>query len=176
MKHSLLEVLYGLFTKPQDDQSNGRTYWESILIGRRFLIIVFGWWQLQHAFMRSVCLTIVCLVFLLHHISQKPFEQSCANVTETVFLAILVVIGVLNVGLASAGSDVSGINQPYFSILLTSEAVLLCIIPVVFAVFLSLSLVLQIVLVVIILLKATRKRWLFFKQKHDLQLSPPDGD
>lgn len=176
IKHSLLGVLCGPFTKPQDDQSKGRTYWESILIGRRFLIIVIGWWQLEHALMRSVCLTILCLVFLLHHISQKPFEQSCANVTETVSLAILVVIGVLNVGLASAGSDVSGISQPYFSILLASEAVLLCIIPIVFAVFLSLSLVLQIVRVVIILLEATRKRWLIFKQKHDLQLLPPDGD
>ena len=137
IKHSLLGVLCGPFTKPQDDQSNGRTYWESILIGRRFLIILIGWWQLEHALMRSVCLTILCLVFLLHHISQKPFEQSCANVTETVSLATLVVIGVLNVGLASAAGDVSGINQPYFSILLTSEAALLCIIPIVFAIFLS---------------------------------------
>lgn len=130
IKHSLLEVLCGPFAKPQDDQSNGRIYWESILIGRRFLIIVIGWWQLEHALMRSVCLTILCLVFLLHHISQKPFDQSCANVTETVSLATLVIIGVLNVGLASARSDVSGINQPYFSILLTSEAVLLGIIPI----------------------------------------------
>ena len=176
IKHSLLEVLCGPFTKPQDDQSNGRIYWESILIGRRFLIIVIGWWQLEHALMRSVCLTILCLVFLLHHISQKPFEQSCANITETVSLAILVVIGVLNVGLASASSDVSGINQPYLSILLTSEAVLLGIIPTVFAIFLSLSLVLQIVRVVIILLKATRARWLIFKTKRDLELLPPGGD
>lgn len=176
IKHSLLEVLCGPFTKPQDDQSNGRIYWESILIGRRFLIIVIGWWQLEHALMRSVCLTILCLVFLLHHISQKPFEQSCASVTETVSLATLVVIGVLNVGLASASSDVSGINQPYLSILLTSEAVLLGVIPIVFAIFLSLSLVLQIVRVVIILLKATRVRWSIFKQKRGLELLPPGGD
>ena len=144
IKHSLLEVLCGPFTKPQDDQSNGRIYWESILIGRRFLIIVIAWWQLEHPLMRSVCLTVLCLVFLLHHISQKPFNKSCANVAETVSLATLVVIGVLNVGLASAGSDVSGINHPYFSIFLTSEAVLLGIIPIVLAIFLSLSLVLQI--------------------------------
>lgn len=176
IKHSLLEVLCGPFAKPQDDQSNGRIYWESILIGRRFLIIVIGWWQLEYALTRAVCLTILCLVFLLHHISQKPFDQSCANVTETVSLATLVVIGVLNVGLVSARSDVSGINQPYFSILLTSEAVLLGIIPIVFAIFLSLSLVLQIVRVVMIPLKATRARWLIFKQKRDIQLIAPGGD
>jgi len=176
IKHSLLEVLCGPFTKPQDDQSNGRIYWESILIGRRFLIIVIAWWQLEHGLMRSVYLTILCLVFLLHHTYQKPFYHSCANVIETVSLATLVVIGVLNVGLASAGSDVSGINQPYFSILLTSEAVLLGIIPIIAAIFLSLSLVLQIVRVVIILLKATRTRWLMFKRKHDLQLLAHGGE
>ena len=126
--------------------------------------------------MRSVCLTVLCLVFLLHHISQKPFNKSCANVAETVSLATLVVIGVLNVGLASAGSDVSGINHPYFSIFLTSEAVLLGIIPIVLAIFLSLSLVLQILRVVIILLKASRARWLIFKRKHDTQLVAPGGD
>jgi len=176
IKHSLLDVLCGPFTKPQDDQSNGRIYWESILIGRRFLIIVIGWWQLEHALMRSVCLTILCLVFLLHLISQKPFDQSCANVTETVSLVTLVVIGVLNVGLASAESDVSGINESYFSILLTSEAVLLGIIPVVFAIFLSLSLVLQIVRVGIIVLKATRARCLNIKRKHDTQVLAQGGD
>ena len=102
IKHSLLEVLCGPFTKPQDDQSDGRIYWESILIGRRFLIIVIGWWQLDHALMRSVCLTILCLVFLLHHISQRPFAQCRANIIETVSLATLVVVGVLNVGLTRA--------------------------------------------------------------------------
>ena len=178
IKHSLLEVLCGPFTKPQDGQSNGRIYWESILIGRRFLIIFIGWVLLKYAcaLIRSVCLTILCLLFLLHHISQKPFDQFCANIAETVSLATLVVIGVLNVGLASAVSDVSGINHPYFPYLLTSEAVILLIIPFVFAIFLSLSLFLQIVRVVIILWKATRARWFIFKEKHDIQLLAPGGD
>ena len=185
IKHSLLEVLCSPFTKPKDDQSNGRIYWESILIGRRFLLIFIGWLLLEYAvaLMRSVFLTVLCLLFLLHHISQKPFDKSCANITETVSLATLVVIGVLNVGLASAGNDVSSINQRYFSILLTSEAVILLIIPliiilliIVFAIFLSLSLVLQIVRVVMILLRATRARWLVFKEKHDIQLLAPGGD
>jgi len=164
IKHLLLEVLCAPFTKPKVDQSNGRIYWESILIGRRFLIIMIGWCLLEHALMRSVCLTTLCLVFFIHHMSQKPYHQSCANVTETVSLATLIVIGVLNVGLASAGSDVSGINQRYFTILLMSEAVVLVIIPSVSALFLSFLLVLQIVRLVIIVLKATRARWLIFKR------------
>ena len=159
IKASLLEVLCGPFTKPQDDQSNGRIYWESILICRRFLLIVIGWWQLEQALMRSVCLTILCLAYLLHHIYWKPFAHSWVNVTEIVSLVTLVVIGVLNVGLASAGSDVSGINQTNFSILLTSEAVLLGAIPIVFAISLILALLSKIVQEVIKLLKASRARW-----------------
>ena len=167
IKHSLLEVLCGPFTKPQDDQSDGRIYWESILIGRRFLIIVIGWWQLDHALMRSVCLTILCLVFLLHHISQRPFAQCRANIIETVSLATLVVVGVLNVGLTRTGSDFSGMNQAYISILWTSEAVLLGVLPLAIALFLSLSLVSQILRLGILLIKVIRSRWSFVKQKYD---------
>ena len=167
IKHSLLEVLCGPFTKPQDDQSDGRIYWESILIGRRFLIIVIGWWQLDQVLMRSVCLTILCLVFLLHHISQRPFVQCRANIIETVSLATLVVVGVLNVGLTRTGSDFSGMNQAYISILWTSEAVLLGVLPLATALFLSLSLVSQILRLGILLIKAIRSRWSFVKQKYN---------
>ena len=167
IKHSLLEVLCGPFTKPQDDQSDGRIYWESILIGRRFLIIVIGWWQLDQVLMRSVCLTILYLVFLLHHISQRPFAQCRANITETVSSATLVVTGVLNVGLTRTGSDFSGMNQAYISILLTSEAVLLGVLPLAIALFLSLSLVSQILRLWILLIKVIRSRWSFVKQKYD---------
>ena len=159
IRASLHEVLCGPFREPQDDQSNGGIFWESILIGRRFLLIGIGGLLLEYALMRSVCLTILCLAYLLHHIYWMPFAHSWVNVTEIVSLATLVVIGVLNVGLASAGSDVSGINEPYFSIFLTSEAILLGVVPIVFAVYLILALLSKIVLEVINLLKATRARW-----------------
>ena len=176
IRASLLEVLCGPFTKPQGDQSNGRIYWESILIGRRFLIIVISWLLLEHALMRSVCLTILCLIYLLHHIYMKPFAQCRANVTEIVSLTILVIIGVLNVGLASARSDVSGINQRYFSILLMSEAVILSVLSIVSVAFVILYLLLQIVRMVINLWEAIQARWLIFKRKYDIQLPVQGGD
>lgn len=117
--------------------------------------------------MRSVCLTILCLVFLLHHISQRPFAQCRANIIETVSLATLVVVGVLNVGLTRTGSDFSGMNQAYISILWTSEAVLLGVLPLAIALFLSLSLVSQILRLGILLIKAIRSRWSFVKQKYN---------
>ena len=125
----LLEVLCGPFTKLQDNQPQGKIYWEGVLIGRRFFIIAIGCLLSEHALLRSVFLTILCLIYLVVHIYLKPFAQRRANFTETVSLATLVIIGVINVGLASARSDVSGINQRYFSILLMLEAALLGVVP-----------------------------------------------
>ena len=173
IEHSLLEVVSGPFSKPQDHQSSGRIYWESILIGRRFVIILIGSF-LEHAFLRSVCLTILCLVFLLHHIYQKPFAQSRANVVETVSLATLVVIAILNVGVASyysAGIEAHGVNQQYVRFFLLTEALLLGVVPFVFALFVSLSLVLQFVRLAIVLFQAIRARWPGRRPKYNTQLS-----
>ena len=156
---SLLDVLCGPFTKPPDDQSKGKIYWEGVLIGRRFFIIAIGCLLSEHALLRSVFLTIFCLIYLVVHIYLKPFAQRRANFTETVSLATLVIIGVINVGLASARSDVSGINQRYFSILLMLEAALLGVVPT--------------FIILCILWKAIRARWLSVQGGDEGQPPPP---
>ena len=173
---SLLEVLCGPFTKPQDDQSMGKIFWESVLIGGRFFIIAIGCFPSEHALFRSVFLTIPCLICLVVHIYLKPFAQRRANYTQTVSLATLVFIGVINVGLASARSDVSGINQWHVSILLMLEAVLLSVIPLVSVIVFISCLLSQIIRMVIFLWKATRARCLIFKRKYDTRLSVQGGD
>ena len=101
LEASIREVLSAPFSmQNQDDQTPGKIYWESILIGRRFVLILIGWFMTQ-TFLRSVCLAITCLIFLLHHIHTKPFAKHLANLAETVSLATLVVIAILNVGVAS---------------------------------------------------------------------------
>lgn len=174
LSSSVLEVLTAPFCKPQDNQSTGKIYWESVLIGRRFLLILIGSF-LEHAFLRSVCLTVLCLVFLLHHVSQKPYVQFRANLAETVSLAMLVVIAILNVGLTSfysAGIEARGVQEQYVQFFLLTEAVLIGFVPFVFIVFVSLCLVSQLVRLAIILIQAVR--WLIFKSKssnHPPQLS-----
>ena len=158
IEHSVLEVLTAPFCKPQGGRS-GRIHWESVLIGRRFLLIMIGS-VLEHAFLRSVCLTILCLFFLLHHMSRKPFVHFRDNLAETVSLTTLVVIAVLNVGVTSyysIGIESSGVQSQYIRIFLLTEAVLLGLVPFLFAVFVSLSLVSQLVRLVIILIKAARR-------------------
>ena len=154
----LLEVLCGPFTKLQDNQPQGKIYWEGVLIGRRFFIIAIGCLLSEHALLRSVFLTILCLIYLVVHIYLKPFAQRRANFTETVSLATLVIIGVINVGLASARSDVSGINHRYFSILLMLEAALLGVVPT--------------FIILCILWKATRARWLSVQGGDESQPPP----
>lgn len=58
IEQAVLEVLTAPFCKQQDDHSTGKVYWESILIGRRFLLILIGSF-LEFAFLRSVCLAIL---------------------------------------------------------------------------------------------------------------------
>ena len=164
VEHSVLGVLTAPFRKPQNGRS-GNIHWESVLIGRRFLLIMMGP-VLKHAFLRSVCLTILCLVFLVHHMSRKPFVHFRDNLAETVSLATLVVIAVLNVGVTSfysMGVESSGVESQYVRGFLLTEAVLLGLVPFLFAVFVSLSLVSQLVRLVIILIKVARR--LVFKSE-----------
>ena len=163
VEHSVLEVLSAPFRKPQEGRS-GRIHWESVLIGRRFLLIMIGS-VLEHAFLRSVCLTILCLFFLLHHMSRKPFVHFRDNLAETVSLTTLVVIGILNVGVTSysMGIETSGVQSQYLEIFLLTEAVLLGLVPVLFAIFVALLLVSQLVRMAIISIKAARR--LVFKSE-----------
>lgn len=165
IEHAVLDVLTAPFCKPQDNHSTGKVYWESVLIGRRFLLILIGSF-LEHAFLRSVCLTILCLVFLLHQVYQKPFVQFRVNLVETVSLATLVTVAILNVGVTSyysVGIEAGGLQQQYVRFFHLIEAVLLGFAPFLFVVFVFLSLVSQLVRLAIILIQATR--WLIFKSK-----------
>ena len=159
IEESVLEVLSRPFcNQNQTDQAPSKVYWESILIGRRFILILIASF-VAHAFLRSVCLAVLCLAFLLHHLSQNPFVKFHANLAETVSLATLVVIAILNVGVASyysAGIEAHGLEHKYVYGFLLAEAVLLGFIPVLFVIFILLSLASQFVRLLMILYQVVR--------------------
>ena len=167
---SVLEVLSAPFYKAEPDkQSPGKIYWESILIGRRFILILIGYF-VEHAFLCSVLLAVTCLIFLLHHISQKPFAQFSANLTETVSLTTLVVIAILNVGVASyysAGIEARGLEHQYVSAFLLTESILLSLVPLLFVTFVSMCLASQLVHVLIIFIQFARR--LITRSKHRVE-------
>ena len=156
LEASILEVLSAPFSKQnQDDQTPCKIYWESILIGRRFILILIGWFMTQ-TFLRSVCLAITCLIFLLHHLHTKPFAKYLANLAETVSLATLVVIAILNVGVASyysAGTEYQGLQKQHVYRCVWAEAILLGVIPLTLIIFLALLLMSQLVRLMMGLIK-----------------------
>ena len=156
LEASILEVLSAPFSKQnQDDQTPGKIYWESILIGRRFILILIGWFMTQ-TFLRSVCLAITCLIFLLHHLHTKPFAKYLANLAETVSLATLVVIAILNVRVASyysAGTEYQGLQKQHVYRCVWAEAILLGVIPLTLIIFLALLLMSQFVRLMMGLIK-----------------------
>ena len=138
----VLEVLHGPFCQPSDID-NGTLYWESVLIGRRFILLS------CHAFItnsmfRMVCMTTACVLMLLHHVFKNPYHDPIANKAETSSLLALVMMAVINLTkatLISFGTSIVGPTKSYLEALewfevgaLAFVPLLLCIL-VVFAVF-----------------------------------------
>ena len=97
---------------------------------------------------------------------QKPFVEFRANLVETVSLATLVAIAILNVGVASyypLGIEADGLQKQYVRFVHLIEAVLLGFTPFLLVVFVFLSLLSQLVRLARILIQGTR--WLIFKSK-----------
>lgn len=111
---------------------------------------------MTQTFLRSVCLAITCLIFLLHHLHTKPFAKYLANLAETVSLATLVVIAILNVEVASyysAGTEYQGLQKQHVYRCVWAEAILLGVIPLTLIIFLALLLMSQFVRLMMGLIK-----------------------
>ena len=161
LESSVFKVLSAPFCDTTTvENSSCKVYWESILIGRRFALISIGSF-VTHALLRSVLLAVLCLVFLLHHLSNNPFANFYANLAETVSLASLVVIAILNVGMASfysAGAPPQGIQYEYVQGFRLTEAIILSVVPFFFVAFMFLSLASQVVRAALFVFQMARRR------------------
>ena len=94
-------VIYGPFKKPDDREGSGAVYWESVLIGRRLVLICLHTF-IVFPFIRMVCLSAACALILTHHIWKKPFKDVRVNHGETASLTALLVLAVVNMADALA--------------------------------------------------------------------------
>ena len=111
----VLEVLHGPFRAPSDGEQ-GSLYWESVLTGRRFILLSMGAF-LVDPMMRLACMTGACVLMAFHHVIKRPYRELRANRVETASLLLLVLIGVVNLARASfqsAGTDPQGPSREYF--------------------------------------------------------------
>ncbi|XP_044177522.1 LOW QUALITY PROTEIN: uncharacterized protein LOC122959940 [Acropora millepora] len=151
----LLEVMHGPFRQPKDND-NGTLYWESVLICRRLVLLC------CHAFItnsmfRLICMSVACIVIMLHHVIKSPFKDCIANRSETASLLILTLMAVINLSkatLMSFGITIDGPATSYLEVLDWFQVCVLAFVPSMLAVFLILAVLSQLGRLIVFLSKA----------------------
>ena len=118
VNRDVLEILHGPF-RPPSGYDEGTLYWESVLIGRRFILLVFKVF-IADMMLRMVSMATACLLITLHHISRNPYHSPLANKAETCSLAALTVISFINLAkgtLISFGITISEPGKSYMTAL-----------------------------------------------------------
>ena len=92
-----LKIIEGPFRKGNhcNTVKNYRLSWESILIGRRLILILIRIFIIN-TFVRLFTMLLGTIIFLIHHIYTKPFSSNLLNNIETLSLFMLTVICLLN--------------------------------------------------------------------------------
>ena len=130
-------VLYEPFKRPEDGSKLSLS-WESVMIGRRLILIILRTF-VRDPVSRLLTMTFFCVLFLLHHVLTHPFRDRMANTLETISLLSLVLLGTVNVFFASFLSlavPLSDHFQSWWSFCEQVEIVILGTVPVVFCLFL----------------------------------------
>ena len=139
------EVLHEAFREPSGNDS-GTLYWESILTGRRFVLLVI------HTFVtdsvkRFLALDIACVMILVHHLSLRPFRDHKANTFETISLVGLVSICTFSLAEAtylSEGIEPIGPNENLFHVLEWIELCALSLVPFAVGIFILSAVISQV--------------------------------
>ncbi|XP_068762692.1 uncharacterized protein [Montipora capricornis] len=139
------KVLHEAFREPSGNDS-GTLYWESILTGRRFILLTI------HTFVtdsvtRFITLDMACIMILVHHLSLRPFRDLKANIFETISLLSLVAICTFSLAEAtylSEGIEPAGPNQNLFHVLQWIELGALSLVPILVCIFVALAVLSQI--------------------------------
>ena len=158
----VLEVLHGPFRQP-NEHDKGTLYWESVLIGRRFILLS------CHAFIatpmfRMVCMAGACVIMLLHHVLKNPYRDPVANKAETLSLLSLVMMADINLAkatLISFGTSTDGPAKSYVEILEWAEVGALAFVPTLLSIFVTFAIVSQLVRLMVTLAKIISRcvRW-----------------
>ena len=150
----VLEVLHGPFRQPSAID-NGTLYWESVLIGRRLILLS------CHAFItnlmfKMVCMTTACVFMLLHHVLKNPYHDPIANKAETSSLLALVMMAVINLTkatLISIGTSIVGPTKSYLEALEWFELGALAFVPLLLCILVFLAVFSQLVRLMVSLKK-----------------------
>ena len=126
------KVLHDPF-RPSSDGKYGTLYWESVLTGRRFILVTIDTFS-TNLMIRFVCLDCACVLILLHHLISRPFRDRKANICETLSLVSLVAIctfSLAEVTFISEGLEPAGPSRSFLYSLQWIEIALVGLLPAV---------------------------------------------
>jgi len=152
----VLKVLHDPFRPPRPHQT-GSLYWESVMIGRRFLLLSFQVF-FPDPLLRLFFMDMTCLLVFTWHVVTRPFRDQRANILEAVSLACLVVIATINLIQAiflSAGVAPQGSVERDLIVLQQVEICLLAIAPLLLVFLCGFAVVSQVTRVVVIVFRKT---------------------
>ena len=124
------KVLHDPF-RPSSDGEHGTLYWESVLTGRRLILLTIHTFSTD-PMIRFVCLDFACFLILLHHLTARPFRDRKANTWESLSLISLFAICTVNLAEAtyiSEGIEPTGPRKSLLHAFLWIEIVLLGLLP-----------------------------------------------
>ena len=148
----VLKLLHDPFRRARYLQS-GSLNWESVLIGRRFVVLSFQVF-FPDPLLRLFCMEITCLLIFAWHMAIKPFRDLKANIIEGVSLFSLVVIAAINLLQAlflSSGWTPQGHIERKLFVLQQIEFVLVGLVPLCLALLCVFAVVSQAVRLVVLL-------------------------
>ena len=140
------KVLHDPFRPPCGDD-HGTLYWESVLTGRRFLLLTIRNF-ITDPLTRFICLDFACVVTLVHHLVSRPFRNRKANICEALSLMSLVAICTFNlaeVTLIAQGLEPTGPKENLFYALEWIEVALLGFLPVIACILVVLAALSQVI-------------------------------
>lgn len=170
-------VLQEPFRPPGEEEDGGTLYWESVLIGRRLVLLCL------HSFiadpmLRLLCLDFACMAIFVHHLYKKPYRDTVANACESVSLCALVVIATFSLAeasLVSEGIEVCGPRENVFEVFEWIEIVLLGVAPACLCVLVVLAVLSQLFRLFFHVIMFFRRQliWLKWRWSDPLHLQRP---
>ena len=150
----VLEVLHGPF-RPPNNEDKGTLHWESVLIGRRLILLTCQSF-ITCPMSRMVSMATACLLMSIHHVMKNPYREPMANRAETLSLTTLTMIALINLTKATLlafGITIDGPHRSYLETLEWFEVISLAFVPVLVSVLVIIAILSQLARLVLFLIK-----------------------
>ena len=156
----VMKVLDEPFRAP-NDPGGGTHYWESVMIGRRLVLLTFHSF-IPNAMIRLFFMASACDFMAIHHIIKAPFRSKTANKAETmslVTLAIIAKISLVNATLLSSGISAKGTNKDFLEGLQWFELAAMGLVPAFLSLLAALAILSQTFRLIIYIVKKIARRF-----------------